>query len=102
MTRSSFYPAMRNVPSSPRFGSFYGQVGRRRALSFRTLTEVTHSPGFQVPIHPHEDPWFGFVLDGSLIETYCNRTAHVLPLNLMFRTAGESHSDKGGERGARS
>jgi|SRR5215469_10652456 len=86
----------------PRYGWFYGDVRRRLELPFLTLTEVAYPPGFEVPTHKHDDPWFGFVLEGALIETCCNRTESFQPLTVMFRTAGESHSDRGGELGARS
>lgn len=88
--------------SLPRYGWFYGEVQKRVELPFLTLTEVSYSPGFEVPVHRHENPWFGFVLEGTLIETYRNSTARVQPMSVMFRVAGENHSDRGGERGARS
>src|SRR6267378_4097098 len=85
-----------------RYGWFYGEVRKRMELPFLTLTEVAYSPGFQVPIHRHADPWIGFVLEGALIETCCNRTENLQPFTVMFRAAGESHSDRGGDVGARS
>lgn len=93
---------MASAQTIPRFGWFYGNVCKRLELPFLTVTEVAYSPGFQVPIHRHDDPWFGFVLEGTLIETCCNRTEKFQPLTVMYRAAGESHSDRGGDSGARS
>ncbi len=92
---------MINTQRVPQFGWFYGDVRKRLELPFLTLTEVAYAPGFQVPWHRHEDPWFGFVLEGSLVETCCNRTEKILPFKVMFRVGGESHSDVGGDDGAR-
>lgn len=85
----------------PRFGWFYGDVCKRLELPFLTLTELCYPAGFEVPTHRHDDPWFGLVLEGTLIETYRNRTHMVQPLNVMFRVSGESHSDRIPEGGAR-
>lgn len=86
----------------PRYRWFYGEVCKRLELPFLTLTEVAYSPGFRVPTHKHDDPWFGFVLEGTLLETCCNKTEKYRPFTFLFRSAGESHSDQGGDVGARS
>ena len=92
---------LRSDIRSPRFGWFYADVRKRLELPFVTMTESVYSPGFEIPIHEHEGPWFGFLLQGAMFETCCNKTDRVEPLTLTFRIAGESHSDKAGDRGAR-
>jgi AraC family transcriptional regulator len=80
---------------------FYGSVRSRHQLPQLTLTETEYKPGFQVPLHRHEDPWFGFVLEGSMTESYGGKAVELRPFTLMFRRAGEAHSDASGKHGGR-
>lgn len=85
----------------PRFGSFYGQILRRRELPHLTLTETRYPPHFAVPPHSHERPWFGFVLDGYLKERYAKRSVECRPQTLLFRCGSELHADQFYDSGGR-
>jgi AraC family transcriptional regulator len=94
MPSNQFSPA-------PHFGTFYGEVTRRRELKQLILTETTYPPGYSVPVHKHDLSWFGFVLEGSLTEIHRNKTLDCKPFTLLYRLGDESHSNRSGRGGSR-
>ncbi len=87
--------------SAPYFGTFYGEVTRRRELPQLILTETAYPPGYSVPVHKHDLSWFGFVLEGSLTEIHRNRSLDCRPLTLLYRLSEESHANRSGRGGGR-
>ena len=65
------------------------------------LTETKHPPSLVIPRHAHEHASLSFVLKGSFVETLDRSPRECLPYNLVIKSAGEIHSDRYGQSGAR-
>src|SRR6266478_4053734 len=85
----------------PQYGTFYGEITKRHEFLELTLTETAYPPGYRVPVHHHELPWFGFVLEGSIVEILGKRSFHCKPLTLLFRVPDDSHANQSGNVGSR-
>jgi AraC family transcriptional regulator len=82
-------------------GQFGGTPVNGRRLDGLRLTETTYAPGLELPRHAHELACFVFVLDGDFDETFGRRSRDCGPLSLIYRPAGEVHSDRFRRSGAR-
>jgi AraC family transcriptional regulator len=65
------------------------------------LTETRHPPSLFIPRHAHERASLSFVLRGSFVETLNAQAKECAPFNLVIKPAGEIHSDRYGQSGAR-
>lgn len=72
----------------------YGMILDSRKVAGLTVTENTYAPGVRLPKHTHEQACFCLVLQGLYTETYQQTTLTCEPLSLIFRPAGEAHSDR--------
>jgi AraC family transcriptional regulator len=87
--------------SLPQFGTFYGEITKRCEFLELTLTETAYPPEYQVPLHHHDLPWFGFVLEGSIVEILGKKSFHCKPLTLLYRVPDERHANRSGSQGSR-
>src|SRR5215469_3047925 len=87
--------------SRPKFGTFYGEITKRREFPDLTLTETVYPAGYRVPMHRHELPWFGFVLEGSILEILGRKLFDCRPLKLLYRVPDAGHANQSGDRGSR-
>ncbi|HJW93742.1 MAG TPA: AraC family transcriptional regulator [Thermoanaerobaculia bacterium] len=55
------------------------------------VTELTYSPGLELPPHAHERAGFCLVIDGSYIEGYGSRDLRCRASSVTFSPAGEEH-----------
>lgn len=94
-------PGMAHPVSRPQFGTFYGEITKRREFPELTLTETLYPAGYRVPIHHHELPWFGFVLEGSMVEILGRKLFDCTPLKLLYRVPDGGHANQSGDRGSR-
>jgi len=85
----------------PQFGAFYGEIAKRREFPELTLTETVYPPAYRVPMHRHELPWFGFVLEGSILEILGRKLFDCKPLKLLYRVPDDAHANQSGDRGSR-
>lgn len=65
------------------------------------LTETTHSPNRLLSQHCHEYPNLSLVLSGSFTECINRKSLECEPQSLIIKPAGESHSNRYGQRGVR-
>jgi AraC family transcriptional regulator len=65
------------------------------------LTETYRSPGLALPPHFHEHANIGLTVEGSFIETVGTKPYEVNPTSVIFRPAGEKHSNRYGKTAAR-
>jgi AraC family transcriptional regulator len=86
-----------NPTSSPIVLS--GQDKRVEVPGF-VLTETYRPPGFALPSHFHEYANIALALDGSFIETVGSKPYEVHPCSVIFRPAGEPHSNQYGKTAA--
>lgn len=71
-------------------GQFFGQTNRRINLNGLTITdtEYTHD---KVDWHYHENPYFTFILQGTVIEGNKKQTYHCAAGSLLFHNWDDSH-----------
>lgn len=93
--------AMATSISRPQFGTFYGEITKRHEFPVLTVTETVYPPGYRVPMHRHELPWFGFVLEGSILEILGRKLFECKPLKLLYRLPDEGHANRSGDQGSR-
>jgi AraC family transcriptional regulator len=74
-------------------GHFYGRVSRSREVAAVTLAETRYPSGSKLPRHSHERAYFCFVLQGSFVEGYGNKSRACQPATLIFHPSGETHWD---------
>jgi len=79
-------------------GEFYGQTKKRTDLPGLSLTETNYLPLTRLPSHSHERAYFCFILSGSYIEMYDNKTRNCSPWTLAFHPPNEMHSEHIGDR----
>jgi AraC family transcriptional regulator len=82
-------------------GSYYGETERHWSVGGFFLAESVYAPGYRIPAHAHESPFFYLVLEGSSTETSARRTATCAPSTLIFHPAGEAHANHWHEAGGR-
>lgn len=58
-----------------------------------TLTETAYAPGLRLPAHVHQSTYLCFVLQGRFTEFYGRGSRSCRPSTLIFRPAGDRHSD---------
>src|SRR2546425_347308 len=80
---------MSHLPSN-----HYGKIIASREVGGLTVTENTYVPRLRLPKHTHEQACFCLVLQGRYTETYQQTTLTCEPRSLIFRPAGEAHSDR--------
>jgi len=82
-------------------GSFFGAIHAKREQCGAIFSDVRHSCPRKLPVHSHELPFFGLLLDGHYGERYLHRQTQFAPFTIMFRPAGIPHQDEIGPRGVR-
>lgn len=80
---------------------FPGRILKSREVGGFVFTETTYRPGLTLPRHSHERACFVIALRGSFSETYAKRSRQVKPSTLIFRPAGEEHSEHFNSGGAK-
>ena len=78
---------MRLIPD----GKFFGETVRKIQTANFGLSETFYPAFSRLPLHTHESPYFGFVLDGTYVETAdrCRRVRN--SQSLVYHPAGEQH-----------
>jgi AraC family transcriptional regulator len=71
----------------------YGTILNTQKVAELTFTENTYAPSVSLPKHSHQQACFCLVLQGTYTETYQRKVLTCEPLSLVFRPAGEVHSD---------
>ena len=74
---------------------------RRVKVPGFVLTETFRPAGLVLPPHFHEHANIGFTIEGSFIETVGAEPYQAHPAGVIFRPAGERHSDRYGKNPAR-
>ena len=78
-----------------------GKIISSQPLASFVLTEIAYGSRAHVPKHSHQRACFSFVLQGSYREVYREKIVESRCSDLVFRPAGEVHSDYFGEMNAR-
>ena len=71
----------------------YGAILNTQTVAELTFTETTYAPNVRLPKHAHQQACFCLILQGVYTETYWRNTIACEPFSLVFRPAGEVHSD---------
>jgi AraC family transcriptional regulator len=74
---------------------------KRVEVSGFVLTETFRPPGLVLPVHFHEHANIALTVDGSFVETVGTDPYEVNPSGVIFRPAGEKHSNRYGKTAAR-
>lgn len=82
-------------------GSFYGGVQAERTVADLTLAETGYAPGFVVPPHDHDHPFFCLNVRGSFAERFERRRWTATPATVFYHPAGAEHAEEFGEEGGR-
>jgi AraC family transcriptional regulator len=93
---------MRAPPSARPAPVTHGTLDARARIGGFQLTETTHAPGMRLPRHAHEDPAITLVLHGGFAETFRSGPVECRRGALLFKPAGEPHTNTYGPHGARS
>src|SRR5262245_52263711 len=64
-------------------------------------TEFVQPANYHIPKHFHCSPILLFVLSGSIAESICSREQEYVPSSVVIRPAGEPHTHRYGDQGAR-
>jgi AraC family transcriptional regulator len=78
----------------------FGTIARKRTFPDATLIEIRYAPRTLLPLHAHESCLFLLTLQGSFEETVGRRSRICRPRRLVYRPAGEPHSQQFAESGA--
>lgn len=70
-----------------------GEIKNSQQIAGFHLTEILYSPNFSISKHSHQDACFCFVFRGSYKEVFREKTIEGKQAQLVFRPAGEVHSD---------
>src|SRR4030095_17042981 len=79
----------------------HGTIISRRPINSFVFTETVYQPEFKIPKHFHADACFYVVLDVVCIETFGTPSIQAQSHSLLFRPAGEHHSNELGKTTAR-
>lgn len=79
-----------------------GGQDKRVEVSGLVLTETYRPPGLVLQPHFHEHANIALAVEGSFIETVGTKPYEVNPYSVIFRPAGEKHSNRYGNATARS
>jgi AraC family transcriptional regulator len=71
----------------------YGAILNTQKVAELTVTENAYAPQSKLPKHSHEQACFCLVLQGTYTEIYQQKTLTCEPFSLVYRPAGEVHSD---------
>lgn len=72
-------------------GSFFGQTVKKIQTENFGLSETGFPSQSRLPLHSHELPYFGFVLDGDYMERFDRRQRVCSRQSLIYHPAGERH-----------
>ena len=75
-------------------GQFFGSVQRRIEHSAAVFTDLRHPIPRKLPMHSHDLPFFGLLLQGLYGERYGREQKQFSPMSLMFRPACIPHQDE--------
>ena len=75
-------------------GQFFGAVNNRLEHSGAVFSDLRHPIPRKLPMHSHELPFFGLLLEGFYGERYGRQQKQFAPMSLMFRPAGIPHQDE--------
>lgn len=75
-------------------GQFFGAVRHRLEHSAAVFSDLRHPVPRKLPMHSHELPFFGLLLNGFYGERYGRQQKQFSPMSLMFRPAGIPHQDE--------
>jgi AraC family transcriptional regulator len=78
-----------------------GQTINSQPLAGFLLTEIAYASRIDISQHSHQQACFCFVLEGSYTELYQHKVIECQPSHLIYRPAGEVHSDHIGEANVR-
>jgi len=81
-------------------GKFHGLVSHAFRLPDVTLVETRYPNGEVLPPHAHQRPYICAVLKGSFEENSGGARRRCRASTILFRSAGETHSDRFGPAGA--
>lgn len=70
-----------------------GKIISSRPLASFVLTEIAYDSKAYISQHSHQRACFSFVLQGAYKEVYREKVVECRPSHLVFRPAGEVHSD---------
>jgi AraC family transcriptional regulator len=79
----------------------HGTITSRRQINSFLFTEAVYPPEFKIPKHFHSAACFYVVLDGTCTETFETSSIEAHSHSLLFRPAGEHHSNQLGTTTAR-
>jgi AraC family transcriptional regulator len=74
-------------------GQFYGLTNQRLTIGQLTLTDTEYTHSY-VDWHSHENAYFTFILQGSLIEQNRHQTYWCAPGSLLFHYWQETHCNR--------
>src|SRR4029077_17854196 len=69
-------------------GQLFGSVHHRLEYSGAVFSDLRHPVPRKLPMHSHELPFFGLLLQGFYGERYGRERKQFSPMSLMFRPAG--------------
>src|SRR5262249_18623333 len=81
--------------------ALFGNTFTTKEICGLRLTEKSYLPGLKTPRHCHDRSLFCLILRGAYSQTYRKTTLACKPLTILFRPAGEVHSDRFHKTGAR-
>ena len=70
-----------------------GAILNTQKVAELIVTENAYAPQARLPKHSHQQACFCLVLQGAYTEVYSRKTLNCEPFSLVFRPAGEMHSD---------
>jgi AraC-like DNA-binding protein len=78
----------------------FGTIARRQEFQDATLIDLRYQPDSALPLHAHAIPLFLLTLAGTFEETVTRRVRTCRAPQLIYRPAGEPHSQRFGRIGA--
>jgi AraC family transcriptional regulator len=70
-----------------------GAILNTQKVAELIVTENAYAPQARLPKHSHSQACFCLVLQGAYTEVYSRKTLNCEPFSVVFRPAGEMHSD---------
>ena len=71
----------------------HGAILNTQKVAELTFTETIYASNVRLPKHSHQQACFCLILQGAYTETYQRKALACQPFHLVFRPAGEVHSD---------
>src|SRR6185295_4325147 len=72
----------------------HGAITNRCQINSFVFTETVYAPGYKIANHFHTDACFYIVLEGMCTEAFGTTSIESQPHSLLFRPAGETHSNQ--------